>query len=59
MARDGIAHGKSDDRACSPDPLDAYRLVIRGFIVLGDTLLMIRVDLRSVERNMTGLRSIE
>jgi len=59
MARDGIAHGKSDDLECAPDPPDANRLVIRGFIVLGNTLLMIRVDMRSGERSMTGLRSIE
>ena len=59
MARDGIAHGKSDDRVWSPDPPDAYRRVIRGFMALGDTFVMMRVDLWSVERSMTGLRSID
>jgi hypothetical protein len=61
MARDGIAHGKSDDLPCppDPDPLDANRRGARGFTFLTVVSLMRRVDLWNVERNMAGLGSIE
>lgn len=58
MTMDGIAHGKSDDVECSPDPLDANRRVTRGFTSLADTFWMTRVDLRNVERSIAVLRPI-
>lgn len=54
MTMAGIAHGKSEDRP-SFAPLDAKRLVTRGFMALRDVLWMRRADRWSVERIMARL----
>ena len=54
--KDGIAQGRSDDRACSPPwPVEAKRRCVRGLNDAWDVVLKSRVDLRRVERSMAWI----
>jgi hypothetical protein len=55
MASEGIAHGKSDDLACSPDDPEAYRRVVRGFTPLLDGFCIRDGVLRIAERSIMAI----
>jgi hypothetical protein len=52
MASEGIAHGKSDDFACSPPWPEANRRVTRGLTLLTAASWMARASLRDEERSI-------